>query len=203
MKASLAKRKRKKPTELIWHQPGQSLPEGQCSPPSIAHPLHLATYLDPTFLFHSTMANIICTIIFGQRFNCQDPRFPRLLHLMNDLSTSASSFYNQLRPKFPWWARNWGGWTLGRHQMLFVLTLRQEVIKIGFLCTHLLAKRSQVRQCVQLPRENRFWELLASSLEMFELLSGILKPFSGIHTQVYNEIQDMEHFVTENIERHQ
>ncbi|XP_019659835.1 cytochrome P450 2B4 isoform X1 [Ailuropoda melanoleuca] len=89
-------------------------------------------YLDPTFFFHSAMANIICTIILGQRFNYQDPRFLHLLHLMNDLSDISSSFYGQ----------------------------------------------------------------------MFELLSGILKHFPGIHTRLYSKIQEMEDFVVESIERH-
>lgn len=85
--------------------------------------LFTGAYLDPSFFFHSAMANIICTIILGQRFNYQDPRFLHLLHLMNDLSDITSSFYGQVKPKFPWWARNCDGWTLGKNQMLFVLTL--------------------------------------------------------------------------------
>lgn len=64
--------------------------------------LFTGAYLDPTFFFHSAMANIICTIIFGQRFNNQDPGFLRLLHLMNDISDLSSSFYSQVKPKVPW-----------------------------------------------------------------------------------------------------
>lgn len=37
---------------------------------------------------------------------------------------------------------------------------------------------------------------------MFELLSGILKHFPGIHTRLYSKIQEMEDFVVESIERH-
>lgn len=91
--------------------------------------LFTGAYLDPTFFVHSAMANIICTIVLGQRFNYQDPRFLQLLHLMSDLSDLASSFYGQVKPKFPWWAKNWGGWTLGKNQMLFVLTPMQEGIE--------------------------------------------------------------------------
>uniref|UniRef100_A0A8D2DLS5 unspecific monooxygenase n=1 Tax=Sciurus vulgaris TaxID=55149 RepID=A0A8D2DLS5_SCIVU len=54
------------------------------------------TYLDPTLLFHSVTANIICSIIFGERFNYQDPKFLRLLSLLNQTFTILSSFYSQV-----------------------------------------------------------------------------------------------------------
>ncbi|XP_012588924.1 PREDICTED: cytochrome P450 2B4-like [Condylura cristata] len=53
-------------------------------------------YLDPTFLFHSITANVICSIIFDERFSYQDPRFLRLLHLLSDIFTIVSSFYSQV-----------------------------------------------------------------------------------------------------------
>ncbi|KAG8511380.1 Cytochrome P450 2B11 [Galemys pyrenaicus] len=52
-------------------------------------------YLDPTFLFHSIMANVICSIVFGERFSYQDPRFLMLLHLLSEAFTITSSFYSQ------------------------------------------------------------------------------------------------------------
>ncbi|KAM5236364.1 LOW QUALITY PROTEIN: cytochrome P450 2B4-like [Ctenodactylus gundi] len=52
--------------------------------------------LDPTFLFHSVTANIICSIVFGERFNYQDPEFLRLLCLLNEIFTVVSSFYSQV-----------------------------------------------------------------------------------------------------------
>ncbi|MBZ3873560.1 Cytochrome P450 2B11 [Sciurus carolinensis] len=55
------------------------------------------TYLDPTLLFHSVTANIICSIIFDERFNYQDPKFLRLLSLLNQAFTILSSFYSQER----------------------------------------------------------------------------------------------------------
>ncbi|XP_047384158.1 cytochrome P450 2B4-like [Sciurus carolinensis] len=54
------------------------------------------TYLDPTLLFHSVTANIICSIIFDERFNYQDPKFLRLLSLLNQAFTILSSFYSQV-----------------------------------------------------------------------------------------------------------
>ncbi|XP_055992016.1 cytochrome P450 2B4-like [Sorex fumeus] len=53
-------------------------------------------YLDPTSLFHSISANVICSIVFGERFHYHDPRFLRLLNLLNEIFTIASSFYSQV-----------------------------------------------------------------------------------------------------------
>uniref|UniRef100_A0A8C4LC41 Cytochrome P450 n=1 Tax=Equus asinus asinus TaxID=83772 RepID=A0A8C4LC41_EQUAS len=54
------------------------------------------SYLDPTFLFNSVTANILCSIIFGERFNYQDTQFLRLLNLMNEVLIILSSFYSQV-----------------------------------------------------------------------------------------------------------
>ncbi|KAM9631638.1 LOW QUALITY PROTEIN: cytochrome P450 2B11-like [Trichechus inunguis] len=53
-------------------------------------------YLDPTILFHSITVNIICSIIFGECFDYQDPKFLRLLHLLNNVFALVSSFYGQV-----------------------------------------------------------------------------------------------------------
>ncbi|XP_004693962.1 PREDICTED: cytochrome P450 2B4-like [Condylura cristata] len=53
-------------------------------------------YLDPTFLFHSIMANVICSVVFGERFSYQDPRFLNLLNLLSNVFTIVSSFYSQV-----------------------------------------------------------------------------------------------------------
>ena len=62
------------------------------------------SYLDPTVLFNSVTANILCSIIFGERFNYQDTQFLRLLNLMNEVLIILSSFYSQVRPKIPQWS---------------------------------------------------------------------------------------------------
>lgn len=54
------------------------------------------TYLDPTSLFHSISANIICSIVFGERFPYHDVQFLQLLHLLNEIFTIVSSFYSQV-----------------------------------------------------------------------------------------------------------
>lgn len=38
---------------------------------------------------------------------------------------------------------------------------------------------------------------------MFEVFSGILKYFPGIHREVYSKVQEIEDFVIKNIQRHQ
>ncbi|KAM9226324.1 cytochrome P450 2B9-like [Dugong dugon] len=53
-------------------------------------------YLDPTILFHFITVNIICSIIFGECFDYQDPKFLWLLHLLNNVFALVSSFYGQV-----------------------------------------------------------------------------------------------------------
>uniref|UniRef100_A0A4W2HZ60 Cytochrome P450 2B4-like n=1 Tax=Bos indicus x Bos taurus TaxID=30522 RepID=A0A4W2HZ60_BOBOX len=58
-------------------------------------------YLDPHFLFNAITANIICSIVFGERFNYQDPRLLQLLHLLNEIFIIICSFYTQMFEIFP------------------------------------------------------------------------------------------------------
>uniref|UniRef100_A0A8B9Y9S6 Uncharacterized protein n=1 Tax=Bos mutus grunniens TaxID=30521 RepID=A0A8B9Y9S6_BOSMU len=58
-------------------------------------------YLDPHFLFNAITANIICSIVFGERFNYQDPRLLQLLHLLNEIFIILCSFYTQMFEIFP------------------------------------------------------------------------------------------------------
>ncbi|XP_078294535.1 cytochrome P450 2B11-like isoform X2 [Panthera onca] len=53
-------------------------------------------FQDPTFLFHSMTANIICAIVFGTRFSYKDPKFLRLLDLFYQTFTLLSSFSSQV-----------------------------------------------------------------------------------------------------------
>ncbi|XP_043849602.1 cytochrome P450 2B6-like isoform X1 [Dromiciops gliroides] len=52
--------------------------------------------LDPTFLYHSITANIICSIVFGERFSYHDDQFQMLLEKLNDTFALASSAWGQL-----------------------------------------------------------------------------------------------------------
>ncbi|KAM5236366.1 cytochrome P450 2B4-like [Ctenodactylus gundi] len=52
--------------------------------------------VDPTFLLQSATANIICSIVFGQRFHYKDPEFLRLLDLFFQSFALISSFSSQV-----------------------------------------------------------------------------------------------------------
>ncbi|XP_040108674.1 cytochrome P450 2B11-like isoform X2 [Oryx dammah] len=51
---------------------------------------------DPVFYFHSITANIICSIVFGKRFDYRDPEFLRLLELLFQSFVLISSLSSQL-----------------------------------------------------------------------------------------------------------
>nr|AUD09135.1 cytochrome P450 family 2 subfamily B [Neotoma stephensi]AUD09148.1 cytochrome P450 family 2 subfamily B [Neotoma stephensi] len=52
--------------------------------------------LDPTFLFQCITANIICSIVFGERFDYKDRQFLRLLDLFYQTFSLMSSFSSQV-----------------------------------------------------------------------------------------------------------
>ncbi|XP_038623382.1 cytochrome P450 2B4-like [Tachyglossus aculeatus] len=52
--------------------------------------------IDPTFFFNSITANIICSIVFGNRFDYQDKIFLSLLHMFNETFALMSSPWGQL-----------------------------------------------------------------------------------------------------------
>lgn len=52
--------------------------------------------LDPTFLFQCITANIICSIVFGERFDYTDRQFLRLLELFYRTFSLISSFSSQV-----------------------------------------------------------------------------------------------------------
>lgn len=74
----------------------------------------LEAYLDPHILLNSITANIISSVVSGECFNYQDPRLIWLLHSLNEVFTILSCFYSQVRSKIALWARNQGGWIMGR-----------------------------------------------------------------------------------------
>uniref|UniRef100_A0A8D2DS54 unspecific monooxygenase n=1 Tax=Sciurus vulgaris TaxID=55149 RepID=A0A8D2DS54_SCIVU len=51
---------------------------------------------DPTFLFQSITANIICSIVFGERFDYKDREFLRLLDMIYQSFALISSFSSQV-----------------------------------------------------------------------------------------------------------
>ncbi|XP_020010699.1 cytochrome P450 2B4-like [Castor canadensis] len=52
--------------------------------------------LDPTFLFQCITSNIICSIVFGERFDYKDRQFLRLLDMFYQTFALATSFYSQM-----------------------------------------------------------------------------------------------------------
>ncbi|XP_028710907.1 cytochrome P450 2B1-like [Peromyscus leucopus] len=52
--------------------------------------------MDPTFLFQCITANIICSIVFGERFDYKDRQFLHLLNLLFQIVSLISSFSSQV-----------------------------------------------------------------------------------------------------------
>ncbi|CAO2626560.1 Cytochrome P450 2B10 [Lemmus lemmus] len=52
--------------------------------------------VDPTFIFQCITANIICSIVFGERFDYKDRQFLRLLELIYQTISLISSFSSQV-----------------------------------------------------------------------------------------------------------
>ncbi|XP_030076145.1 cytochrome P450 2G1 [Microcaecilia unicolor] len=56
---------------------------------------------DPTFFFSRAVANVICSVVFGDRFDYKDRKFLTLLGLVNETFRLASSTWGQLYAVFP------------------------------------------------------------------------------------------------------
>ncbi|XP_068106851.1 cytochrome P450 2G1-like isoform X2 [Hyperolius riggenbachi] len=74
--------------------------------------------LDPTFYFSKAVSNIICSIVFGNRFEYEDKKFLQLLGLLNETFKGFSSFSGQMYNMFP----KLFGKLPGPHQNLFKAT---------------------------------------------------------------------------------
>ncbi|KAK7883052.1 hypothetical protein WMY93_029226 [Mugilogobius chulae] len=57
---------------------------------------------DPTFILSQAVSNVICCLVFGERFLCEDKQFLRLLQILNSFGKFNSSPYGQLYSIFPW-----------------------------------------------------------------------------------------------------
>ncbi|XP_036050306.1 cytochrome P450 2B1-like [Onychomys torridus] len=88
--------------------------------------------LDPTFLFQCITSNIICSIVFGERFDYKDRQFLRLLDLIYRSFSLISSFSSQV----------------------------------------------------------------------FELFSGFLKYFPGVHRQISRNLQEILDYIGQSVEKH-
>uniref|UniRef100_A0A7N8XCQ6 Cytochrome P450 2G1-like n=1 Tax=Mastacembelus armatus TaxID=205130 RepID=A0A7N8XCQ6_9TELE len=57
---------------------------------------------DPTFLLSRTVSNVICCLVFGQRFHDENKQFLHLLNIMSDNLRFGSSPLGQMYNIFPW-----------------------------------------------------------------------------------------------------
>lgn len=57
---------------------------------------------NPTFLLSQTVSNVICCLVFGQRFDYDDAQFLRLLHIIAEILKFGSSPRGQMFNIFPW-----------------------------------------------------------------------------------------------------
>ncbi|XP_061684552.1 cytochrome P450 2F3-like isoform X1 [Syngnathoides biaculeatus] len=67
---------------------------------------HIETYkaapFDPSFLLSCSVSNVICCLVFGQRFDYEDPDFLRLLAIIFKILQFVASPLGQMYNIFPW-----------------------------------------------------------------------------------------------------
>ncbi|XP_054238223.1 cytochrome P450 2C19-like isoform X1 [Indicator indicator] len=59
------------------------------------------TPFDPTFMLSCAVSNIICSIVFGKRYDYKDKKFLSLMNNMNNIFEMTSSSWGQLYQMFP------------------------------------------------------------------------------------------------------
>ncbi|XP_070306928.1 cytochrome P450 2F3 isoform X1 [Odocoileus virginianus] len=70
---------------------------------------------DPTFVVSRSVSNIICSVIFGSRFDYDDDRLLTIIHLINENFQIMSSPWGEMYNIFP----NLLDWVPGPHRRLF------------------------------------------------------------------------------------
>nr|XP_031537670.1 cytochrome P450 2F5 isoform X1 [Vicugna pacos]XP_031537671.1 cytochrome P450 2F5 isoform X1 [Vicugna pacos] len=70
---------------------------------------------DPTFVLSRSVSNIICSVIFGSRFDYEDERLLNIIHLINENFQIMSSPWGELYNIFP----SLLDWLPGPHRCLF------------------------------------------------------------------------------------
>ncbi|XP_072464301.1 cytochrome P450 2F2-like isoform X2 [Notamacropus eugenii] len=70
---------------------------------------------DPTFVLSRSVSNIICSVIFGSRFDYEDERLLKIIQLINDNFKIMSSPWGEMYNIFPGLLR----WIPGPHHRLF------------------------------------------------------------------------------------
>ncbi|XP_077396349.1 cytochrome P450 2F3-like [Festucalex cinctus] len=74
-----------------------------------------AAPFDPSFLLSCTVSNVICCLVFGQRFDSEDADFLRLLGIISEMIRFVASPLGQMYNIFPWLTERLPGW----HQKVF------------------------------------------------------------------------------------
>nr|XP_033487630.1 cytochrome P450 2F3-like [Epinephelus lanceolatus] len=85
------------------------------------------TPFDPTFFLSCTVSNVICCLVFGQRFSYDDDHFLSLLQIIADILKFGSSPWGQLYNIFPRLME----WLPGRQHVMFakIEKLRDFILK--------------------------------------------------------------------------
>ncbi|CAM4466007.1 cytochrome P450 2D14-like [Caretta caretta] len=60
---------------------------------------------DPHFLINNAVSNVICSLIYGERFDYDNKKFQRLLHLIDQALNEEAGFLPQLLVVVPWLLR--------------------------------------------------------------------------------------------------
>ncbi|KAM9033444.1 cytochrome P450 2F2-like [Sarcophilus harrisii] len=77
--------------------------------------LHGGTPLNPLYHIRNAVANVICSVVFGERYDHNDPDFRVLLNLLNDNFQIMSSQWGQMYNIFP----SFLDWIPGPHHRIF------------------------------------------------------------------------------------
>ncbi|XP_014267355.1 cytochrome P450 2G1 [Maylandia zebra] len=81
--------------------------------------VHIRTFkgkpFDPQFVLSSTISNVICCLVFGERFSFEDKQFLHLLTIMPKVTRFNSSPLGQMYNIFPWIMDHLPGY----HQTIF------------------------------------------------------------------------------------
>ncbi|XP_063348492.1 cytochrome P450 2G1-like [Pelmatolapia mariae] len=80
---------------------------------------HIRTFkgkpFDPEFLLSSTVSNVICCLVFGERFSFEDKQFLHLLTIISNITRFNSTPLGQMHNIFPWLMEHLPGY----HQTIF------------------------------------------------------------------------------------
>ncbi|KAM6172262.1 cytochrome P450 2J2 [Erethizon dorsatum] len=158
---------------------------------------------NPHFKINNAVSNIICSIIFGQRFDYQDSQFQELLHLLDTVTHLEASPLCQIYTLFPWIMEFFPG----PHQTLF-----KDWDKLKSFVSHVIENHKRnwnpdetrdfidayLKEMAQHKDKTTFDEenLICSTLDLFfagtETTSTTLR-WGLLYMAVYPEVQEKVH----------